>query len=219
MMTVASQVASVLRVGSGIDRRDRKKVQPGVRVDESEDTSVAKGGHFPVTANAGNSCFNSDRGIASIGYAADEVQLVTHSDGLVEVNTVSCDQNGAGIRDHFRAYMSVHVRAMCHVTAEDLLGDVFVFRISSFPSARDEIAGQNSGSRSFIKTPVQLIEESKFLQSGFGGFKLPAGVTALLSALGTPPVTGGNIFERRQRDASLTVAIFDAGDHGEVART
>jgi len=218
---VAGEVAGVFGVGGGVDLRDGHGVQAGVYVDEGEGADVAEGGALAIAADAGDGGFDGDGRLAGEGYAADKVELVAHADGLVKVDAIDGDEEGAVAGDHLRTDVGVHVGAVGDVAAKDLLGDIFQLGIGALPAAGGKGRGEDDVLAGLLLGFVEGAEEGVFFDGGrgFGGGGVVAGALAAEAGAGGAGVVKlAAVFEAVEGDAVLFASfVVHAGHHGEVA--
>ena len=139
--SVTSQVTNIFGVGGWDHLCNRHQVQVGVDVHEGEDAGVAERRHSAVAADARDGRLDRHRRAPRIVDAADEVQLVSHPNGLVEVDSIARDEKRTLVGYHLRANVGVHIGAMDHVAAEDGLRDVLVLGVGPLPTAGGKVAG------------------------------------------------------------------------------
>ncbi len=181
--SIRCEVPFVFRVGAGINSRHWHHLQVRIDVHEGKDAVVTESRHKPVAAYPCDGCLDRKRRAASVSDLAGEVQLVSHTDWLIEVDSTRRYQQRTVICDHLRAYVGIHICVMDHMAAEDGLRYILIFWVCSFPAACYEVSCKQRDRCRGVQVTVEFMQKGVFFERRW----VNAAAEALRSSLGRAP--------------------------------
>ena len=171
---------------------------------EREDAVVGDIPNRLVPGDALDLGIHGDRSLAGVNDAADEAELVSDADRLLEIDPIHGRHHRPAVDELLGMNRRQLKRAMDQISAEDLLRHVLLLRIDRLPGAGDEIAHAESVEERLFLLRVQpeqhleLLPRGRLQQRFLDGTIVPALLQRVLH------------FQRRERAV--------ARHHREVAR-